>query len=55
MKYISLELNDPFAKECGRCANCLGEGFFKAAVCREKALKAIEYLRGDFLTIEARK
>ncbi|MDA8228863.1 MAG: RecQ family ATP-dependent DNA helicase, partial [Desulfitobacterium hafniense] len=52
MKYISLELSDPFAAECGRCANCNGREFFPVEVGREKVLAAIEYLWGDYLTVE---
>ncbi len=55
MQFISIELSDPFAAECGRCANCLEQEFFRAEVGRDKVLEAIEFLRGAFLTIEPRK
>ncbi len=55
MEFVSKELNDPYAKECGRCTNCIGERFFSAEVRHEKVIEAIEFLRGDFISIEARK
>jgi len=55
MKYVADELNDPYAKECGRCANCLGRQFFSEQVAHSKIIEAIEFLRKDFLAIEPRK
>jgi len=54
MEYISKELDDPYANECSRCANCTGEGLstsIEPTIVRE----AITFLRRDFLEIEPRK
>ena len=54
MEYISKELDDPYAIQCHRCANCTGERLstsVKPALVRE----AITFLRRDFLEIEPRK
>jgi len=54
MEYISKELDDPYAKQCNRCANCTGECLSTSvedAIVRE----AITFLRRDFLEIEPRK
>ncbi|ACV62200.1 ATP-dependent DNA helicase, RecQ family [Desulfofarcimen acetoxidans DSM 771] len=55
MKFVSLELGDPYAGNCGRCKNCCGEGFFSEQVGIENILEATQFLRGNFLVIEPRK
>ena len=55
MKFISLELDDPHAVNCGRCKNCCGEEFFPDQLSKEKVLDAIEFLQRGVIVIEPRK
>ena len=55
MKFVSMELDDPHANDCGRCKNCCGERFFPEQVSLENVLEATKFLRGNFLVIEPRK
>lgn len=55
MQYIALKLDDPYAKECGKCSNCIGTDYFQASVNNHLALKAVKFLKGDYLVIEKRK
>jgi len=55
MKYIANKLDDPFAKDCGKCSNCIGKKFFPTEVNPELVLKAIKFLKGEYITIERRK
>lgn len=54
MEYISKELDDPYANQCYRCANCTGEGL-STSVEPTMVREAITFLRRDFLEIEPRK
>ncbi|MCR3921634.1 MAG: RecQ family ATP-dependent DNA helicase [Firmicutes bacterium] len=55
MKFIAEELNDPYAKECGKCTNCLNHSLFAEEVSHEVVLQAIKFLRKDSLVVEPRK
>jgi len=55
MKYIAEELDDPRARDCGKCANCRGKPLFSEGV-NVKMIKAAErYLNGEYLSIKPRK
>lgn len=45
MELIEKELNDPYAKRCGVCANCVGEPLLPVSPKRETVIEAIEFLR----------
>lgn len=55
MQFIAQKLDDPFAKECGKCAACMGNEFFYTGVKRENLLASIKFLKGEFIEIEKRK
>lgn len=55
MQFIAEKLDDPFARECGKCTVCTGREIFPACVDREKVLEAIKFLKGEFNVIEKRK
>lgn len=55
MEFISNQLDDPFAKPCGRCSNCLQTKFFSDEVKTENRLEAVRFLQGDFTEIKPRK
>ncbi|MEA4903057.1 RecQ family ATP-dependent DNA helicase [Desulfitobacterium sp.] len=54
MKYISKELDDPYACQCNQCANCRGD-YFHSNVSDTVVQEAIHFLRRDYLSIEPRK
>lgn len=55
MKFIAEKLDDPYAKECGRCRNCVGKDFFKAVADPALVIEASAFLRAELLSIEPRK
>ncbi|HQL35907.1 MAG TPA: RecQ family ATP-dependent DNA helicase [Bacillota bacterium] len=55
MKFISQQLDDPFAEDCGKCSNCEGKKFFSEKVSRDNVIEAIRFLQGEFLEIPPRK
>ncbi|MCK4260205.1 MAG: RecQ family ATP-dependent DNA helicase [Halanaerobiales bacterium] len=55
MRFISEELNDLHAEDCGRCTNCAGIKYFSDQVSQQEVIEAIKFLRGEFLTIKSRK
>ena len=48
-------VDDPYAKECGKCSICMGEKFFSTDINEKLALKAIKFLKGEHIEIERRK
>lgn len=55
MQFIAHKLDDPYAKECGKCSVCTGKKYFPTSVDQELALAAVKFLRGQFIVIEKRK
>lgn len=55
MQFIALKLDDPYAKECGKCAACIGKELLPVCVNHENVLEAIRFLKGEFIVIEKRK
>ena len=55
MQFIAQKLDDPFAKECGKCAMCIGEKKFPTSVNHKNVLEAIKFLKGEYIEIEKRK
>ncbi|MBS3938664.1 MAG: RecQ family ATP-dependent DNA helicase [Peptococcaceae bacterium] len=55
MKFIAQKLDDPYAKECGKCSICIGENFFTTDINAKLALKAVKFLKGEHIEIERRK
>lgn len=55
MEYIARVLDDPDAKSCGKCENCIGKPLLLTKVPEELVLKAQQFIREDFNIIEARK
>ena len=55
MEFLRHELDDPEAAPCGRCARCLGHPLFPHTVDVELARDAVNFLRGQWLTLEPRK
>lgn len=55
MKFIAQKLDDPYAKECGKCSICMGEKFFSTNINPDLASKAIKFLKGEHIEIERRK
>jgi ATP-dependent DNA helicase RecQ len=54
MEFLRLQLDDPEAAPCGRCANCTGERP-PVELDREMVGRALAHLRGTDLLIEPRK
>lgn len=54
MEFVGHELDDPYAKPCGRCAVCVGKGF-SATVDPESLHAALQFLKRDARSIEPRK
>lgn len=55
MKYISDELDDKFAKECGKCSNCISKEIFPSKVEFMNIVDAENFIKGEYLIIEPRK
>jgi ATP-dependent DNA helicase RecQ len=54
MEFLQRALDDPSAKECGRCANCRGKGF-PASASHELVVEAEQFLKRDVILIHPRK
>jgi ATP-dependent DNA helicase RecQ len=55
MQFIAQKLDDPYAKECGRCSVCTGNKMFPTSVDQELVLAAVKFLKGEFIEIDKRK
>lgn len=55
MQFIAQKLDDPYAKECGKCSVCIGHEIFPTSVNIQNILEAIGFLKGEFIEIEKRK
>ena len=55
MEYVAHVLDDPYAKKCGKCANCQGYDLVPSKVAPEKVAKAQRFVREDFNSFEPRK
>lgn len=55
MKFIAKELDDPDAKKCMKCANCLKYPIVPVEVSESLVLQAQQFIREDFNIIEPRK
>lgn len=55
MKFISDELDDQYATNCGKCSNCRGENIFPNKVEFNNVVDAENYIKGEALLIEPRK
>lgn len=55
MKFIAQKLDDPSAKDCGKCSNCTGSDFFSKNVDPKLVLQAIKFLKKEYIEIEKRK
>jgi len=55
MEYIANALDDPDAKVCGKCENCLRHPLLQTKVPEALVLQAQQFIREDFNIIEARK
>jgi len=55
MQFIAQKLDDPYAKECGRCSVCTGNKMFPTSVDQELVLAAVKFLKGEYIEIEKRK
>jgi ATP-dependent DNA helicase RecQ len=54
MEFLARALDDPSPRRCGNCMNCTGHTK-RQAVSAELVHKAVEFLRGDTVTIEPRQ
>lgn len=55
MEYIANVLDDPDAKACGTCENCVGQPLLKVDVPESLVLQAQQFIREEFNIIESRK
>ncbi len=55
MEYVAHELNDPYAKKCGKCSNCLGHPLISEELHQNTLGKAQRFMKQDFHIIEPRK
>lgn len=55
MNYIAEKLDDPYAAECGKCANCVGDEIVSTDFQISTVGAAVNYLKSGKLTIEPRK
>ena len=54
-RYIVTCLDDPSARDCGCCANCLGQPLLPEQVSKQYLLRAAEYVDGLIIPILPRK
>jgi ATP-dependent DNA helicase RecQ len=54
MRVVAEQLDDPYARECGKCANCQGP-FFLAEANHKLVENAVRFLRRCYLPIQPRK
>lgn len=55
MEYIAKVLDDPGARECGKCANCVGHVLITEDMSREDILHTQQFIRNAFNVIEPRQ
>lgn len=55
MEFIARVLDDPQAKECGQCSNCLKQRLLPIDVPQHLILQAQRFIKEDFNIIEPRK
>lgn len=55
MKFLSRELDDPDAQECGKCANCLGKDLLSRDYPDDLLIEAVKFLKRSDLAVEPRK
>jgi ATP-dependent DNA helicase RecQ len=55
MNFLQVQLDDPAAIPCGKCANCLGKDLIPSAVKHENILEAAIFLKHSEFDIEPRK
>jgi len=55
MQFIAQRLDDPYAKECGKCSICMNKLFFPTDANHEIVLRAIKFLKGEYIEIERRR
>ncbi|MDD3894263.1 MAG: RecQ family ATP-dependent DNA helicase [Syntrophomonadaceae bacterium] len=55
MKFIAQKLDDYSAKDCGKCSICASNNFFSVHINHDLAIKAVKFLKGEFIEIERRK
>ena len=55
MEFIAKVLDDPDAKACGKCQNCIGKPLILNEISPESVLEAQQFIREDFNIIEQRK
>lgn len=55
MRYISDSFDDPFAEDCGKCCNCIGEPIFNPIPSKKSLIASERYIRGAHQTIYPRK
>lgn len=55
MEFIAKVLDDPYAKACGKCENCIGRPLISENVSENLVLAAQQFVRNDFNVIEPRK
>ena len=55
LRYVAEDLDDPYATDCEKCANCTGVNFFPITVDKQTILEAVQFLKGDYIVIEPRK
>jgi ATP-dependent DNA helicase RecQ len=55
MLQLALSLDDPHARRCGKCANCIGRPLINTDVNTDFTRDAENFLKRSFLTFEPRK
>lgn len=55
MEYLRRALDDPEAKACGKCANCLGEPTVPVDIDHELGVRAADFLRRAEMPLETKK
>lgn len=55
MEYIARELDDPTAKACGKCSNCLHRKLFETDISQNEFDRAKKFIKEDYNVIKAKK
>ncbi len=55
MQFLGEALDDPNAKRCGRCENCVGQPLLAREYDENLAIRAVHFLRRSFQVLEPRK
>lgn len=55
MRFVAEELDDKSKEDCGKCTNCIGMDYFSRKVEHKDVIEAVNFLKGDYIKIEARK